>query len=118
MKFGRQFVAGATMAVALGTGTPACRAESAAGAAEPAAPASAAASTIDPAAMAALKRMGAYLRTLKTFTIHVTTSTEQVLDDGQKLQFEGTIDYQVKTPQGMRADVLSDQQQRAFYYNG
>ena len=47
------------------------------------------ATPIEPDAMAALKNMGGYLRTLKSFQVDAVTSTEQVLDDGQKVQLAG-----------------------------
>src|SRR5688572_24297250 len=47
---------------------------------------------IDPAAMTALNKMGAYLRTLKVFRVLATLTTEDVLDDGRKIQFTATAD--------------------------
>ena len=41
---------------------------------------------VAPETIAALKKMGDFLRTLKAFTIHADTSTDEVLaDTGQKL---------------------------------
>ena len=42
--------------------------------------------TIDPDAIAALNKMGTYLRSLKAFQIRAAITTENVLDDGQKVQ--------------------------------
>ncbi len=44
---------------------------------------------VEPEAIAALKGMGAYLRTLKAFQVDAVTTDEDVLDDGQKVQYQG-----------------------------
>jgi hypothetical protein len=44
---------------------------------------------IDRDTMAVLDKMGTYLRTLQAFQIRSTTTTEDVLDDGQKIQTDG-----------------------------
>jgi hypothetical protein len=41
---------------------------------------------IEPEAMAALERMGAYLRSLPAFTVRAHSSTDKVLDSGQKIR--------------------------------
>ena len=69
-------------------------------------------------AIEALGRMGTYLRSLKQFRIRATTTTDEVLEDGQKLQFGGVIDYRVRQPDGLRADLRNDRVQRQFYYDG
>ena len=53
----------------------------------------AAKATLDPGAMAALQSMGAYLRTLKTFQVEAVTTNEDVLEDGQKTQYAGTVTH-------------------------
>ena len=39
--------------------------------------------------------MGKYLRSLKSFAVHAT-SIDEVLQNGQKVQFAGTLDYRVQ----------------------
>jgi hypothetical protein len=76
----------------------------AAPAAKPAkAPAAAAAPALDPDAAAALDRMGAYLRTLKSFDIHVESGTDTILNNGQRIQVDRTVDYAVETPNRLAA---------------
>ncbi|MFM1960225.1 MAG: hypothetical protein RL588_1742 [Pseudomonadota bacterium] len=76
----------------------------AAQAAKPAkAPAPAAAPALDADAAAALDRMGAYLRTLKSFDIHVESSSDTILNNGQRIQTERTVDYAVETPNRLAA---------------
>jgi hypothetical protein len=72
----------------------------------------------DPQAIAALDRMGAYLRTLKRFGVHAETTTDEVLLNGQKIQFAKTIDLKVQRPNQLRADVESDRQVRQLFYDG
>ena len=66
----------------------------------PPAPAPAAAShpTLEPEAVAALERMGAYLRTLTTFGAAADVTSEEVLSSGQKVQYAGAIDLVATRP--------------------
>lgn len=73
---------------------------------------------IESRAMDALKNMGAHLRGLKTFALHADTTIDDVNDDGQKLQFGGTIDTRVRAPDHLRIDIDSDRRQRSYYYDG
>jgi hypothetical protein len=72
----------------------------------------------DPDAIKALERMGDYLRTLKSFQIRSVTSRDEVLDDGQNVEFDGVVDMIVGRPNRLRAEVTSDKQQRLYFYNG
>ena len=73
---------------------------------------------IDPGAMAALDQMGAYLRTLKAFQIQAVTTTEEVLDDGQKVQYGGLVNFVAKFPDRLRVEVANDRQDRLYLYDG
>jgi hypothetical protein len=73
---------------------------------------------VDADAVAALQRMGAYLRTLKAFQIQAATTDEDVLDDGQKIQYDGTVDVMVRVPDGLRAAVENERHDRELLYNG
>jgi hypothetical protein len=72
----------------------------------------------DPDALKALERMGAYLRTLKAFQIHSQQSRDEVLDDGQNIEFGGVVDMLVERPNRLRAEVTSDKQQRFYFADG
>lgn len=63
----------------------------------------AAAPALDPAAAAALDRMGAYLRTLKSFDIHVESGVDTILNNGQRIQVDRTVDYAVEAPNRLAA---------------
>lgn len=74
---------------------------------------------IDPEAMAALERMGAYLRTLQTFELHTQTTTEEITaDTAQKLQFAGSAVYRVRRPAGFFVETRTDRKHRQFFYDG
>ena len=62
--------------------------------------------------------MGAQLRALKAFALRSETTIDEVLDNGQKVQFGGTVDYRARRPNGLRMEVVSDRKQRQFFYNG
>ncbi len=72
----------------------------------------------DPGALAALDRMGAYLRTLTVFQVRAETSSEDVLEDGQKVTVGGTSHLLVARPGRLLAEVSDDRQSRAYFYDG
>ncbi|MCF7752157.1 DUF2092 domain-containing protein [Bacillus subtilis subsp. subtilis] len=72
----------------------------------------------DPDALAALDRMGAALRALKQFSLVSQASTEVVLEDGQKVELDGTVTYKVNAPGQLFLELRSDRQLRQLYYDG
>lgn len=74
--------------------------------------------TIEPEAMSALEHMGAYLRTLRSFEVAARSTTENVMDDGFKLQFDGQAELKVRRPDRLRVDITTDRKQRQIYYDG
>jgi hypothetical protein len=73
---------------------------------------------VQPEALAALNRMGTYLRSLKAFQVRAATTTEDVLDDGQKVQYAAVTDVLARIPDRFRAQVSSDRQERMYLYDG
>lgn len=73
---------------------------------------------LDEAAIGELKRMGAYLRTLKDFQLKADLVTEDVRTDGQKVQVMRTVDLLARRPDRMFAEVKNDRQRRLFFYDG
>ncbi len=76
-----------------------------------------AAGTLDPEAAAALDRMGAYLRTLKTFEVRSDNTMEEVLGNGQKLQFLNRVRYVVDGPDRLYSEIRSDRSDIRLFYN-
>jgi hypothetical protein len=72
----------------------------------------------DPEALAALDRMGGALRALRQFSLTSDASTEVVLDDGQKVELDGTVTYRVRAPNQLFLELASDRQQRQLIYDG
>ena len=75
-------------------------------------------SSRDTKAVDRLTAMGNYLRGLKTFAVHAETTNDDVLENEQKLQFAGTVDYLVQTPNHLRLEVKNDRRHRIYTYNG
>jgi hypothetical protein len=73
---------------------------------------------IDPDAMTALRKMGDYLRTLNAFQVHADVTTENVGNDGQKVQMLTTADMVAQRPNKLRVEVVNNRQPRTFYYDG
>jgi len=78
----------------------------------------AAAGGIDPDAVAALDRMGTFLRTLQAFQVQAAISSEDVLADGEKIQLDSIANLVAQRPNRVRLEVTNDRQQRTFFYDG
>src|SRR5689334_22711841 len=74
-------------------------------------------STVDPSAVDAIQAMSAYLSGLKTFKLSTVGSMDVVTADGQRIQVDGTTQYEAKKP-GIRIHYDSDIKKRDFYYDG
>jgi len=72
----------------------------------------------DPDAIKALEAMSNYLRTLKAIQVHVATSRDEVLEDGQNVTFSGTVDMLAERPNHLRAEVITDKQHRMYFDDG
>ena len=75
-------------------------------------------SNIDPAAIDTVKKMGAYLRTLKVFQVQGDVTHDDVLDDGLIVQSSSKIDMLAAKPNRMRVEVTSDDKHRLYLYDG
>jgi hypothetical protein len=75
-------------------------------------------SDIEPDAMAALNKMGAYLRTLKAYQVEAAITDEDVMEDGQKWQFGHKTNVLAVMPDKLRVDVDGEQKSRLFFYDG
>ncbi|HEY8946712.1 MAG TPA: DUF2092 domain-containing protein [Polyangiaceae bacterium] len=72
----------------------------------------------DQAALAALSRMGEFLRSLRAFVVRGEATTDEILDTGQKVQLAQAIELRVRRPDRLRASVESDRKQREYFYDG
>jgi hypothetical protein len=81
-------------------------------------PSQTAAPAVDPAALAALDRMGAYLRTLTAIQVEAATTNEDVLEDGQKIQYTGVANLLARKPDRLRLEDTNDRYQRLYLYDG
>jgi hypothetical protein len=75
-------------------------------------------SGIDPDAMAALDKMGAELRSHNNFDMKADITHEDVLGDGEKLQYAGTVEVEARRPDRFKMSVVSDLRDREIYYDG
>lgn len=89
------------------------------------APADAASSTAvaapaerQPEALAALTKMGDYLRSLARFEVEATSATDAVLDNGQTVSFAHRTGLKVQRPNRLRADVTGSRGPRGLVYDG
>ncbi len=75
-------------------------------------------SNIDPAAIDTIKKMGAYLRTLKVFQVQGDITHDDVLEDGLIVQSSSKVDMLAAKPNRLRAEVTSDDKHRLYLYDG
>jgi hypothetical protein len=73
---------------------------------------------IEQSAVMALDRMGVYLRSLNAFQVSASTSLEEVLDSGQKIQLDSEAVIIAERPNHFRADVRSPRKDRLYFYDG
>ena len=73
---------------------------------------------IDPQAIQALNLMGSYMRSLKAFKVTSEMTTDDVLDSGQKVQYSGVAELEVRRPDRLRATVTSDRKNEQMFYDG
>jgi hypothetical protein len=78
----------------------------------------AAASTVDPQAVDAVKKMGAYLRSLKAFQVIADVTHDDVLEDGLIVQSNSKVDMLTAVPNRMRVEVTADDKHRLYLYDG
>jgi hypothetical protein len=87
-------------------------------AAEKAKAAATASKAIDPAALKAGQRMGAYLRTLKSFEVVSSATLQELTDTGGKVETAVKTTYRVRRPDGFVIDMTTDKKARRFLYDG
>jgi hypothetical protein len=68
--------------------------------------------------MAALDKMGAYLRTLRTFDVESESTTEEVLTDGLKSQDGKKTTLLARRPDPLRAGVETTDGTRFYFFDG
>ncbi len=73
---------------------------------------------VDPDAIEAVKKMSAYLRSLKAFQVTADVTQDDVLENGLIVQNNKKVDLIAVKPNRMRAEVTSDQVSRLFLYDG
>jgi hypothetical protein len=73
---------------------------------------------VDAKAIAALQKMGTYLRGLSAYRVQAVTTDEDVLEDGQKIQYSESVDILAKTPSHLWVQVVSDRRERILFYDG
>jgi FixJ family two-component response regulator len=73
---------------------------------------------LDPEALAALRRMAGCVGSLPTFALRGRTSTELVLDDGQKIRVDSALAVQVRAPGRAHVDVVIDRRTRPATADG
>jgi hypothetical protein len=76
------------------------------------------AGVLEPEAVAALDRMGGYLRSIAPFRLVSTASTEEVFGNGQKLQFLQRTTYTMGARDKLHVKIETDSQKREVFYNG
>ena len=76
------------------------------------------ASMVDPRAVAALDKMGAYLRSLTAFEVMSSTMNDEIIEDNLKVKLAGNTKLQVRRPDRLRAEITTDRKNRQIFYDG
>ena len=72
----------------------------------------------DPRALKVLQDMGSYLRTLKHLHLIASSDTDQVLDNGQAIQFSYHTELLATPPDKLRVSVVDGPHRKTLFYNG
>lgn len=72
----------------------------------------------DPRALKALQDMGAFMRTLPHLHVIAASDTDQVLDNGQAVQFSYQTEMIATQPDKLRLSVVDGPHQKTLFYNG
>ena len=72
----------------------------------------------DPDALQILKGMTDYLGGLKSFSMHTENSFEDVLDTGQKIQYDFASSVVIQRPDKLRAERMDGDVRQDLVYNG
>jgi hypothetical protein len=73
---------------------------------------------VDPTATRILKRMTDYLGSLKQFSVHTQNTVEDLLDSGQRVDFDVSASVIVKRPNKLLTERSGDLVKQLFYYDG
>lgn len=76
------------------------------------------ATAIDPDAIDALKRMSSYLASLQSFSLKAAMATDLVLEGGQKVQVDNTVEMAVRKPNHLYVESYSASHLRELTYDG
>jgi hypothetical protein len=76
------------------------------------------AQVVDRDAVKALRDMSTFLQSLSGFDLTSQTSLDLVANDGQKIQLDGVARYKVRKPNAFTIDVVSDDWNRRYIYDG
>ena len=72
---------------------------------------------IDPAAIAALQKMGEFLRSQQAFSVQARMTTDDVIGSGQKVQYAGVVDMKVRRPDRMRMNISGDRRNEHIFFS-
>ncbi len=72
----------------------------------------------DPDALKLLRRMTEYLAALEQFTVDTQNTLEDVLESGQKIQYDMSASVMVKRPNKLRAERKGDLISQVLFYDG
>jgi len=73
---------------------------------------------LEPRALMALEQMGSYLRSLQQLRLDTDSRTDQVLENGQVIEFNHQTHLQARRPDKLRVQVERDGERRSLFYNG
>jgi len=73
---------------------------------------------LNPDAAAILQRAGALLRGLDSYSFHARLSWSDVILNGVKVRFGGTLDAAVRRPGHLHVDYITDRDHKSLWYDG
>ena len=73
---------------------------------------------VDPAAVESLQKMTDYFANLKQFSVHTQSTLEDVLDSGERIDYDVAAKVNVRRPNRLHSERIGEGLSQAFYYDG
>ena len=73
---------------------------------------------VDPDVLKTFQKMGVFLRSLTALHLTAETMTDEVTENGQKIQYSAVVDLFARRPDRLRVDITGDRMRRELYYDG
>lgn len=73
---------------------------------------------IDPTAVQTLENMTSFMGKLQKFSVHTDNTLEELLDNGQRIDFDVSAGMVIRRPNKIHAERVGEETEQSFFYDG